>query len=1051
MKRKTGYFITMALLVGSLLGNSAAVAVAADPEYNETEDWENENPDNAEAEETTDEVMDSDESTEEPAKEEPIEENPDVKDEVEAKDSEQQEEKEMTMRERLDLLAEENKGIITEGNTIITTVLDSCMAMNTADGGMKNGTSICLWDENLMSTQQWEVTYDEKGYLTFLNKKSGKVLDVSGGNAKSGTAVQLFDANGTYAQKWIATEEENGIRLVSALDENLVLDVVNGKSGQGTKIQIWSDNGTPAQRWKLRTVEDIYTEMDQKAAENTDALADGIYVVRSGLSRRQVLDVSGGSKENSANIQIYESNTTVAQKWKVMHDEKGYLTFINMGSGKALDVANGLGNSGNNVAQYTNNGTRAQKWIAEKLESGRYLLYSALTENLVMDVAGANTKNGTNVQVYRKNESVAQQFLFTSTSAGIGTCEDLGISENWYEIVPKRNEQTAIDILGASLNDGANAQIYSRNKTYAQLFRFIYENGYYRIMCAQSDKVLEVAGGDVVPGTNIRQWSSTKDKKDQLFSVNVNEDGSYTFKNVASGLTVSLANGETGSGTNLQGEESSEGDEQKFYLVKQTNLMQEGIYSISTCLDSGKWLDVKNGSTSEDAGIQIWQGNGSLAQKWKIMAVEGEENTYTFESLVSGLMMTVDTNGNVVQKKESGGADQQWIPTVSKGYLVFKNAGNGKVLDVAGGTDKNGTKIQTYVSNATNAQRFRLAGTPVLGNGTYLIQISSNRKQVLDVSSGSRKAGANIQIWESNNTGAQKWNITRNSDGTYSIVNAKSKKYLDVVNASGTAGANVQQWDGNGSGAQKWKISYIGNGGFKISSVLNEALVLDVSGGNGYNGANVQIYTDNAGDGQRFSFVSTTYTPEPVNLGVPCVQQYPELPTGCESVALTNVLKYYGYNIGKSTIADSYLPRSSWDFVTCFWGNPHSSNGNCTSAPGLTNAANSFLKSHGSTKRAYDVSGSSLQKLYDYLDEGNPVIIWTSIYQQPLGACYASQWYNGKEYKTYTNSHTVVLKGYDKSKNVVYLSDSISGYLTEDANWINMLYTGRGMQAVVIR
>ena len=90
-------------------------------------------------------------------------------------------------------------------------------------------------------------------------------------------------------------------------------------------------------------------------------------------------------------------------------------------------------------------------------------------------------------------------------------------------------------------------------------------------------------------------------------------------------------------------------------------------------------------------------------------------------------------------------------------------------------------------------------------------------------------------------------------------------------------------------------------------------------------------------------------------------------------------------------------------------------------------------------------------RLYDYLDEGNPVIIWTTIYQQFLGACYASQWYNGKEYKTYTNSHTVVLKGYDRNKNVVYLSDSISGYLTEDANWISMLYTARGMQAVVIR
>ena len=70
----------------------------------------------------------------------------------------------------------------------------------------------------------------------------------------------------------------------------------------------------------------------------------------------------------------------------------------------------------------------------------------------------------------------------------------------------------------------------------------LYEEGYYRILCAQTDKVLEVAGGDVVPGTNIRQWSSVKDKKDQLFSVCVNEDGTYTFKNVASGLTVSLAN-----------------------------------------------------------------------------------------------------------------------------------------------------------------------------------------------------------------------------------------------------------------------------------------------------------------------------------------------------------------------------------------------------------------------------------------------------------------------------------------------------------------------------
>ncbi len=38
---------------------------------------------------------------------------------------------------------------------------------------------------------------------------------------------------------------------------------------------------------------------------------------------------------------------------------------------------------------------------------------------------------------------------------------------------------------------------------------------------------------------------------------------------------------------------------------------------------------------------------------------------------------------------------------------------------------------------------------------------------------------------------------------------------------------------------------------------------------------------------------------------VPCYLQYPELPTGCESVALTNLLNYYGFGLGKTIIADS--------------------------------------------------------------------------------------------------------------------------------------------------
>ncbi|WP_368145390.1 C39 family peptidase [Collinsella aerofaciens] len=192
--------------------------------------------------------------------------------------------------------------------------------------------------------------------------------------------------------------------------------------------------------------------------------------------------------------------------------------------------------------------------------------------------------------------------------------------------------------------------------------------------------------------------------------------------------------------------------------------------------------------------------------------------------------------------------------------------------------------------------------------------------------------------------------------------------------------------------------------------------------------------------------------PNSVVLNVPCTMQNPELPTGCESVALTNALNYYGFGLGKTVIADAYMPKSSWDFVTAFLGNPHSaSNGNCISAPGLTNTANSFLISSGSSLRAYDVTGTGFYDLYSYLEAGHPVIIWSTIGMQNLGSCYATQAYGGRVYRTYTNSHTVVLRGFNRSLGTVYIADSLAGYVSNSAQRIASLYTQRGAQAVVIK
>ncbi|WP_239284711.1 C39 family peptidase [Collinsella sp. An2] len=197
-------------------------------------------------------------------------------------------------------------------------------------------------------------------------------------------------------------------------------------------------------------------------------------------------------------------------------------------------------------------------------------------------------------------------------------------------------------------------------------------------------------------------------------------------------------------------------------------------------------------------------------------------------------------------------------------------------------------------------------------------------------------------------------------------------------------------------------------------------------------------------------FVHVPYSPQYALLNVPCLLQYPELPTGCESVALTNVLNYYGFGLAKTTMADSYIPRSSWDFVTSFWGNPHSSTGNCCSAPAITTAANAFLTLNHSNLRAYDITDASLETMYDYVAAGHPVIVWSTMYQGNVGRAYAWQQYNGRSYFTVTNSHTIVLRGFNRTNGTVYISDSLSGYVIINAARFYQLYVGRGSQAVVI-
>ena len=951
---------------------------------------------------------------------------------------------ELSKREIMSRLAADHADDLPDGTYLIRSNKNNHQAMDVASGSKSSGANIQLYELNGSAAQLWTVSHDADGFVTLKSGVSGLVMDVTGGNSSSGTNVQQYALNGSLAQKWVAVKDgSDTYKFVSALDTSVCLDLSSGSISNGANIQIWSDNGSTAQRWSVMDLAQARSDLDVLASQNQTLVPDGRYIIALQVASKRALDVTGGSKDDGANVRSYVSNMTLAQRWDISHDASGYLIIKNAQSGKVLDVSGGSLAAGTNIEQYASNGTRAQRWIATPGSiEGAFVLHSALYPDLVFDVSGGSGSSGANVQTYWSNGTAAQSVLFIPLNPQVDPCDDFKL-DGWFTVSPAHDASKVFDIASGSDSNGANVQLYGANGTFAQDFSFEYHDGYYLIVSAQSGKALDVDDGNLCPGTNVQQWNEGKSNSNQLFSAVKNDDGSYSFINKASGLSLSVK------GSNVETAVPSLASEQRFVLTKKVSLLSEGYYSIAASSKTSAVLDVANGSTSDGANVQIYGSNRSLAQKWRIAKVADRDNTYTIESLLTGKVLTADGSGNVCVRDLSRSDSQYWTAEIGNGKVILLNVANGKVLDISGGSTNNGANVQAYKANGTVAQSFKLVGCSPFEAGTYTVLLSSARSKALDVSSGSRFNGANIQIWDSNGSGAQKWYVTANSDGTYCFQNCRSKKFLDVLNGQGASGANVQQWQGNGNIAQRWRVEYTGNGGFVIRSALNSSLVLDVSGGSIANGANVQIYTENGSAAQSYTFIQTSYSPEPVDLAVPVYNQYSVgLPNGCESAALTNVLNYYGFGIGPCEMADRWIPRSSSDFVWHFWGDPHSyNNGNEISAPGLTQSANNFLSNRGSSLRAYDVSGTSLYDLCKYLDDGSPVIIWTTVHQQNVGNIYA----RSGNYFACSNSHTVVLKGYDPQANKVMLSDTIDGYTTWDRGWIAWVYQQRGAQAVVIK
>lgn len=314
----------------------------------------------------------------------------------------------LLLSQEADNLAKKHASDLEDGQYCIKSSKSSSKVFDCVDGRTSSGTRIQVFESNLSDAQVWTVAH-EGDYVTICNTVSGRRLEVANGNAYAGASLQLYDSNGTRAQKWIAIKHSDGYELVSALDPRYSIDLKNGSISDGTSLQLWSSNSTPAQRWSVSKASTLSQLTDAYASNHGTVLSSGVYELIPAYNNDFSVDVKDGKLSSGSPVQLWSSNGTDAQKWRIDKADP-YITISNAQSGLSLDVKDGLSGDGASLQLWSKNGTRAQKWILEKTKDDSFVLRSALDYRKVIDVSGGNFTRGNVLQLWEANGTKAQAF-----------------------------------------------------------------------------------------------------------------------------------------------------------------------------------------------------------------------------------------------------------------------------------------------------------------------------------------------------------------------------------------------------------------------------------------------------------------------------------------------------------------------------------------------------------------------------------------------------------------------------------------------------------------
>ena len=294
-----------------------------------------------------------------------------------------------------------------------------------------------------------------------------------------------------------------------------------------------------------------------------------------------------------------------------------------------------------------------------------------------------------------------------------------------------------------------------------------------------------------------------------------------------------------------------------------TGTVGANTYFIASVMNKNYVVDISAASTENDANAQLWFTVGTARnQMWQISDPDGD-GYYSIISLHSGKALDAagagTTDGTNVQQYEINGTDAQlWkLEEIGEGVFRIVNKNSGLVLDLLSGTVANGQNIQLYTANDSWAQMWHLIPADLAGPAISDVQFSEVSTEGFRVTctisdvSGIKKV--QFPTWTKyNGTDDQIWYDATVSGNTATCYISTS----DHNYAPGDYEVHIYAYDNldNSSaviGGEVTVPNRIGkapvsgkleNGTYFITTSQNQNFVMDVEGVSTENSANVYLW-----------------------------------------------------------------------------------------------------------------------------------------------------------------------------------------------------------------